>query len=144
MSVWSVVFRIGYRILRALDRVLALWVHRVGLGRVVELRVRGRRSGRERPLLVTLLSVGGDRYVGHPNGEAQWVRNLESAGSAVLVVRGRPPEIVRAVRLAAGEERDDAIRATWTQQPFGADLLYRLAWRHVGAHGVYFRLEPSA
>lgn len=144
MSGWSIFFRVAYRILRILDRPLAWWVRRVGLGRVVELRVRGRRSGRERRQLVTLLSVGSDRYVGHPNGEAQWVLNLEAAGQAVLVEHGGRSEVVRAVRLARGPERDDAIRATWTQQPFGADVVYRLARRHVAARGVYFRLEPSA
>ena len=34
------------------------------------------------------------------------------------------------------------IRATWTQQPFPANLLYRAAGRHVAAVGVYHRLDP--
>lgn len=144
MSGWSIFFRVAYRILRVLDRPLAWWVRRVGLGRVVEIRIRGRRSGRDRRQLVTLLSVRSDRYVGHPNEEAQWIRNLEAAGRAALIVRDRPAEIVRAVRLERGLERDEAIRATWTQQPVGADVVYRLARRHVAARGVYFRLEPDA
>lgn len=93
--------------------------------------------------MVTLLTVGADWYVGHPNGRAQWVRNLETAGRATVVVRGKRVE-VRAVRLPLGDERDEAIRATWTQQPFGADTIYWLARRHVARHGVYFRLERGA
>jgi deazaflavin-dependent oxidoreductase (nitroreductase family) len=144
VSGWSIFFRVAYRILRVLDRPLAWWVHWVGLGRVVELRVRGRRSGRARRQLVTLLSVRGDRYIGHPNDEAQWIRNLEAAGRAEVIVRDQPREIVRAVRLARGPERDEAIQATWTQQPLGADLVYRLARRYVAARGVYFRLDRDA
>lgn len=141
MSLESAFFRVAYRIIRLLEPAIRWWTRRFGLGRIVELRVRGRRSGRERRLLITLLTVGDDRYIGHPNGQAHWVRNLEAAGEAVLVVRGSEPETVRAVLLPPGPERDDAIRATWTQQPLGADLVYRLTRRHVRAHGAYFRLE---
>jgi hypothetical protein len=50
----------------------------------------------------------------------------------------------RLVRLPPGPERDAVIRATWSQQPFPADVLYRAARRHVAAVGVYHRLEPAA
>ena len=115
-----------------------------GLGRIVEVRTVGRRSGRPRTVLVTLLTVDGRGYVGHPNGPAPWIRNVRAAGRVEL----DPPVPVGSrcatVELAEGPERDAVIRATWRQQPFPANLLYRAAARHVAAVGIYFRLEPFA
>ena len=113
-----------------------------GLDGVVELRVTGRQSGRTRRTLVTLMTVDGRWYAGHPNGPAAWIRNVETAG----VVEIDPPSPAgsrcRAIPLAPGPERDAVIRATWVQQPFPANLIYRAARRHIAAVGVYHRLEP--
>ena len=113
-----------------------------GLGNVVELRVAGRRSGIYRRVLLTLL-VDGDRwFIGHPNGDVDWTRNLDAAGTGDVAFRRQAPFPVRARRLEAGEERDRAIRAT-NQQPFPANIVYRLALRHIRAVGVFFALEPA-
>jgi deazaflavin-dependent oxidoreductase (nitroreductase family) len=113
-----------------------------GLDGIVELRFVGRTTGRSRRTLITLLSHDGQWYVGHPNGEASWVRNAEAAGWVDVEPPGPHGSRFRAQRLAAGPERDAVIRATVRQQPFPANLLYRAAQRHIAAAGVYHRLEP--
>ena len=113
-----------------------------GLDGVIQLRYVGRRSGLPRQTLVTLLTVGDQWYVGHPNGSAAWVRNIEAAGVVDIVPPGVHGSHFAVRRLAPGPERDAVIRATWTQQPFPGRLVYRAARRHVAAIGVYHRLEP--
>ena len=80
-AAWAVAFRVMYRGLRPrpADPVVA------GGGiarprRPSSSDTSGRRSGRPRRTLVTILDVDGRWYVGHPNGSAQWVRNIEAAG----------------------------------------------------------------
>jgi hypothetical protein len=51
------------------------------------------------------------------------------------------PTRVRTVLLPVGEERSDAIQATFSQQPFPGNVVYWLARRHVRAVGRYYRLE---
>jgi len=112
-----------------------------GLGNVVELRVAGRKSGAYRRVLLTLL-VDRDRwFLGHPNGDVSWTRNLEAAGTADVAFRRTAPISVRARRLEPGDERDRAIRATG-QQPFPANIVYRLARAHIRAVGVFYSIEP--
>jgi hypothetical protein len=41
-----------------------------------ELVVIGRRTGRERRLLVNAIEINGRRFIGHPNGHAHWTRNI--------------------------------------------------------------------
>jgi hypothetical protein len=112
-----------------------------GFGRFVELQLVGRRTGRPRPVILTLLVLDGRWYVGHPDGAAPWVRNLQAAGAALLVWGSGRAVRVRAVPLEAGPERDRLIRATAWLQPFPASLLYRAARRHILAVGAYLRLE---
>ena len=133
-----------YRGLRLLDPLIRSWIAggAPGLDAVVELRYTGRRTGRARGTLVTLLDVDGRWYVGHPNGPAAWVRNVESAGFVEIEPAGAHGARFGVVTLEPGPERDAVIRATWTQQPFPANLIYRAARRHVAAVGVYHRLEP--
>jgi hypothetical protein len=139
---WRWFFRISYRLVRLADPVLRLLVRRTRrfLPRAVDLRVAGRRSGRVRRTLLTLLSVGDGWYVGHPNGAAAWTRNLEAAGRGELSLRDGRVVGVRAVRLWSGPELDAVIRATWTQQPFPVNVAYALARRHVRRVGVYYRM----
>jgi len=144
-AAWSLVFRAGYRLLRLLDPLLRSWVANgyAGLEGVVELRTIGRRTGRSRRTLLTLLVVDGQGYVGHPNGEAAWIANAEASGW-VEVGDDSSRRQVAITRLGPGRERDAVIRATSRQQPFPANLLYRAARRHVAAVGVYLRLgEPG-
>jgi hypothetical protein len=141
---WSVAFRAFYRVIRALAPFVrsAIAHGAPGVDGIVELRYVGPRSGRPRRTLVTLMTVDDHWYVGHPNGPTAWVRGIEGAG----VVEVDPPGSLGsrfAVRtLAPGPERDAVIRATWSQQPFPANLIYRAARRHVAAVGVYHRLDP--
>ncbi|HYM84438.1 MAG TPA: nitroreductase/quinone reductase family protein, partial [Candidatus Dormibacteraeota bacterium] len=126
-----------------LDPLVRAWWSRFGLADTVELCTTGRRSGRPRTVLVGLLEVDGRWYVGHPNGPVGWTRNLEAAGRAVVRrAHGEPTEVV-SERLGRGPEREAAIRATFVQHPFPADVVYRLAARHIRAVGAFYRLEAS-
>lgn len=142
---WRIALRVMYRFLRLIDPLIrsSLAHGFPGLDGVIELRVPGRRSGRPRTILLTLLSSGGEWYVGHPNGDTAWTRNAEAAG----VVEIDPPAVhgtlFKVVRLAPGPERDAVIRATRLQQPFPGNLVYRAASRHIAAVGVYFRLVSA-
>jgi hypothetical protein len=142
---WRVALRLMYRFIRLMDPMIRAARARgaPGADGFVELKVPGRQSGRPRTTLLTLLSVGNEQYLGHPNGDTQWTRNVEAAG----VVHVDPPGVYggtfSAVRLPPGPERDAVITATRAQQPFPANLVYRAASRHIAAVGVYFRLVPK-
>ncbi len=110
---WALTFRAAYAFIRLTDPLLRWTWFSVGIGITSRLSVRGRRSGRERSVLVGLVRVKGAWYVGHPNGEVAWTANL----------------------------RDAVILATAEQQPFPANLLYRGARRHILSEGRYFRLK---
>ena len=79
---WAFTLRWFYRFLVLIDPLVRAWYGRFGLGITVDLIVRGRRSGRPRPVLLGLLRVDGQLYLGHPNGDVDWTRNLEAAGEA--------------------------------------------------------------
>lgn len=141
---WRIAFRAAYRVIRLMDPLIrrAWRSGSGGLGRAVELDVAGRRTGQARPTLVTGLTVDGRDYVGHPNGDTGWTRNVEAAGQLRVVAADGSARQVRAIRLPSGPERESVIRATWSQQPFPANLMYSAARDHVRRVGVYFRLEP--
>ena len=140
-SFWRYAFRLQYRLLAWLDPLIRAFWHSYGLGVTIDLSVARRRGGAPRQRLVGLLRVGDREYVGHPNGDVGWTRDLTAAGLATIKWPNGNDVELRATRLAPGEERTAAIRAT-TQQPFPGNVVYRLARRHVLAVGVYFRLEP--
>jgi hypothetical protein len=142
--VWDWVWRACYRLIRVLDPLIRSYLALGGWGlqRVVDLRVRGRRTATERSVLLTLLTVGDRGYVGHPNGRSRWVRDLDAAGEAVLVVPGDAGVVVRATRVA-GTEREAVIRSTAHQQPFPANVLYRASRGHILRVGAYYRLEAT-
>jgi hypothetical protein len=142
-QLWSATFVLLYRFLRLIDPLIrSVWAG-TGLGNVVVLRVRSRRSGRERELLLGVLRARGHLYLGHPNGPSAWTRDLDAAGAAELVFHGGDPTPVRGALLPDGAERSAVIGAT-NQHPFPGNLLYRLARRHILAVGRYYRLEPIA
>ncbi|MEX0630164.1 MAG: hypothetical protein WEE67_10475 [Chloroflexota bacterium] len=140
--IWSVLWRLGYAWLRLTDPLIRRAWRAGGMGITIDLRVLGRRTRRPRAVLVGLIEVGGRWYVGHPNGEVGWTRNLAAAGEAVVARPSGISHRVRAEGLADGDERDAVILATAHQQPFPGNLVYRAARRHILARGVYFRLEP--
>jgi hypothetical protein len=138
---WSATFVLLYRFLRFIEPLIrSIWAGE-GIGNVVVLRVRSRHSGRERQLLLGVLRVGDQLYLGHPNGASAWTRDLDAAGSAELVFHGGGPTQVSGVLLQDGTERSAVIGAT-NQHPFPGNLVYRLARRHILAVGRYYRLEP--
>ena len=142
-AAWRIVFLVSYRLIRFADPLVRAVIALKSplLDGVVGISVPGRRTARMRRTLVTLLHVDGARYIGHPNGPAAWARNAEAAGWVEVDPPGAGGPRFTVRRLGGGPERDAVIRATWTQQPFPANLLYRAAARHVAAVGVYFRLE---
>ena len=143
-AAWSLFFRAAYRFLRLIDPIIRLaWrTHLPGLDRAIDLETIGGRTGRPRRVLVTRLTVDDLRYVGHPNGESGWIRNLETAPG--FVVRDADGRTTRGRALVvSGMERERVIQATWSQQPFPASVVYWLAREHIRAVGVYVRLEPD-
>lgn len=142
-AAWQRFFPVEYRLIRFLDPVVRWWWLAAGLGNVVELRVPGRRTGATRSVLLGLLREGDQWFLGHPNGDVAWTRNLEAADVAEIAFHGRGTLRVRATRLAPGDLRDRAIAAT-QQHVFPGNLVYRLAWPHIRAVGAYFLIEPAA
>jgi len=144
---WRIGFRVMYRVIRLFDPLVrsAIALGLPGLDGIVRIAAPGRRSGRTRRTLVTLLRVGDRWYVGHPNGHTGWTRNAEAAGEIEVDPApggaARDRATVRVTRLPPGPERTAVIEATRSQQPFPGNVVYRAARRHILAVGVYFRLE---
>lgn len=140
---WHAAFRLQYRILALIDPLVRAFWQRFGIGNTLELQV-WRRDGRGiRSRLVGLLRADGNRYLGHPNGQVGWTRDLEAAGRGVLVWPngGRLRFVAR--KLEPGPERERAILSTG-QHPFPGNLTYRLGRGHIRRVGVFFRLESEA
>ena len=57
------------------------------------LRVRGRKTGKLRGVVINLLSVDGRDYVVSPRGNTQWARNARAAGSVETGPRWRSREV---------------------------------------------------
>jgi hypothetical protein len=66
------------------------------------LRVRGRKTGKRRGVVVNLLTMDGRDYLVSPRGNTQWARNARAAGVVEMGPRWRD----RQVRIA--EVSDDA------------------------------------
>src|SRR4051794_21991473 len=108
-AAWNRYLRLQYALIRLLDPIVRPWWRAHGLGNVVELRVPGRRTDRPRSVLLGLLRDEGYWFLGHPNGDVAWTRNLEAAGQAEISLRWPGALAIRAERLAPGELRDRAI-----------------------------------
>ena len=63
------------------------------------LRVRGRKTGKLRGVVINLLSVDGRDYVVSPRGNTQWARNARAAGSVDTGPRWRS-RVVRITEVA--------------------------------------------
>ena len=139
-SFWRRAFNAQYRLLAWFDpQIRSIWRRR-GIGNILELRVVRRDGKGERTRLLGLLHAGNGLYLGHPNGDVGWTRDLAAAGGGVLRYHNGVEWHFSAARLPAGEEREQAIRATG-QHPFPGNLVYRLGRGHVRKSGVFFRLE---
>ncbi len=139
---WSRAFRAFYWIVSRLRPAVRPLATTIGLGNVVELVVAGRRTGRTRAVLLGLLQLDQRWYLGHPNGSANWTRNLDAAGSASIVLRHGPPIEIRPELLPDGDERNRVIAMTWRQHVFPGNVVYWLARRHIFAVGRFYRIDP--
>jgi deazaflavin-dependent oxidoreductase (nitroreductase family) len=74
----------------------------VPLGPNALLSVRGRKSGLMRTTPVAMIEIGGRRWILGTFGETNWVRNLRTAGDAVISV-GRREQVVTARELGRDE-----------------------------------------
>jgi hypothetical protein len=70
------------------------------------LRVRGRKTGKQRAVVVNLLTVDGIDYVVSPRGNTQWARNVRAAG--VVEMGPRWPVFSRSRCTEITEVADDA------------------------------------
>jgi hypothetical protein len=139
---WRTAFRLQYRILALIDPLVRRVWSGGGIGNIIELDV-ARRNGRgTRTRMIGVLHANGRNYVGHPNGDVGWTRDLEVAGSGLIRYPNGTTWQFAAQRLPRGGEREQAIRATG-QHPFPGNLIYRLGRRQVRAVGVYFRLTDA-
>ena len=66
----------------------------VPMGPNTLLTVRGRRSGLPRHFAVAVVELDGRRWVIGTFGEANWVRNLRSAGVGELRIAGRDEPVI--------------------------------------------------
>ncbi len=140
---WRWFFPFLYGFLRVTDPFWRRLTERRGLGNTVELLVIGRRTGRERRVMVGLLAVGERRYLGHANASVAWLHNLVEAGEGRLIVDGAPPIRVRAARIEPGAEQDAVVLAASRQHPFPVDLAYRLARASIRVDGAFIRLDTA-
>jgi deazaflavin-dependent oxidoreductase (nitroreductase family) len=114
----------GHRFLYRLagDRVLWTPKSKRGWG-AMHLTTNGRRSGRERGVIVGYIEDGSIPVVlamnGWDEGHPAWWRNLEAHPEAVIRAKGQPARPVRA-RRAVGEERD-RLWQRWAQIDEGLD-----------------------
>jgi deazaflavin-dependent oxidoreductase (nitroreductase family) len=67
------------------------------------LRVRGRKTGKQRGVVINLLTVDGVDYLVSPRGNTQWARNVRAAGVVEVGPRWRS-------RRARVSEVDDAAK----------------------------------
>lgn len=63
------------------------------------LRVRGRKTGKRRGVVINLLTVDGRDFVVSPRGNTQWVRNARAAGRVEMGPRWRSRD-VRVIEVA--------------------------------------------
>jgi hypothetical protein len=140
---WHAAFRFQYRILALIDPLVRRFWRRFGIGNVVDLSVAHRKGSGDRSRFIGLLRVGERRYVGHPNGDVGWTRDLEAAGSGSLEWHDGRRWRFSARRLEPGIERESVVLSTG-QHPFPGNLMYRLGRRQVRGVGVFFRLDEEA
>lgn len=73
-----------------------------GVGEMILLTVRGRKSGVPRTIPVVMGEQGGQRWLVSAFGEVNWARNLRAAGEGI-VTRRRRSEQISVVELSASE-----------------------------------------
>jgi deazaflavin-dependent oxidoreductase (nitroreductase family) len=78
------------RAARAANSVIR-WLAELGISiaGTTALRVRGRKTGKPRAVVVNLLTVDGVDYLVSPRGNTQWARNVRAAGVVEVGPRWR-------------------------------------------------------
>jgi deazaflavin-dependent oxidoreductase (nitroreductase family) len=78
------------RAARAANAVIR-WLAELGISiaGTTALRVRGRKSGQPRAVVVNLLTIDGAEYLVSPRGNTQWARNVRAAGVVEVGPRWR-------------------------------------------------------
>lgn len=71
--------------------VVVRWLAEMGvsIAGTHALRVRGRKSGKSRAVVINLLTVDGVDYLVSPRGNTQWARNVRAAGVVEAGLRWR-------------------------------------------------------
>jgi hypothetical protein len=84
------------------------------------LRVRGRKTGKKRAVVINLLSVDGVDYLVSPRGNTQWARSVKAAGVVEMGPRWRR-ETARATEVVDAAKPDVLRRylARWYWQVKG-------------------------
>jgi deazaflavin-dependent oxidoreductase (nitroreductase family) len=92
------------RVARAANVVIR-WLAELGISiaGTRALRVRGRKTGKPRAVVINLLTVDGVDYLVSPRGNTQWARNVRAAGVVEVGPRWRR-------RRARVSEVDDAVK----------------------------------
>jgi deazaflavin-dependent oxidoreductase (nitroreductase family) len=104
--------------------IVALQRRGVVIGTMRLLSVPGRKSGKLRTTPVSPLTVEGERYIIAGLEEADWVKNVRSAGWGVLA-RGRDQERVDLVELPP-QERGPVLREFPHEVPRGVQYFRQL------------------
>jgi hypothetical protein len=65
----------------------------IGIAGTRALRVRGRKTGKLRGVVVNLLTIDGRDYLVSPRGNTQWARNARTAGEVEMGPRWRGREV---------------------------------------------------
>jgi hypothetical protein len=65
----------------------------ISIAGTVAIRVRGRKTGKRRGVVVNLLTVDGRDYLVSPRGNTQWARNARAAGVIEMGPRWRRREV---------------------------------------------------
>ena len=78
------------RVARAANAVIR-WLAEMGISiaGTRALRVRGRTTGKQRGVVINLLTVDGVDYLVSPRGDTQWARNVRAAGVVEMGPRWR-------------------------------------------------------
>ncbi|OMC17838.1 nitroreductase/quinone reductase family protein [Mycobacterium sp. SP-6446] len=109
------------RAARAANRVIR-WLAELGISiaGTRALRVRGRKSGKQRAVVINLLTVDGVDYLVSPRGDTQWARNVRAAGVVEVGPRWRRRRLL-ATELGDGDKAEVLQRylARWYWQVKG-------------------------
>jgi deazaflavin-dependent oxidoreductase (nitroreductase family) len=72
------------------------------------LRVRGRKTGKRRAVVINLMTVDGREFVVSPRGNTQWARNARAAGQVEMGPRWRMRQVH--IREVADDAKPDLLK----------------------------------